>query len=468
MDDLRKLPIRELAQTIASKHTTVKALTTAYLDRIEAINPALNAVIHFDPEMALKHAERADLALAGGETPGKLFGIPMTIKDSLDTFDMITTWGTQGRANFRPGSDATCVARLRDAGAILMGKTNTPEFTLAFKTDNDLFGRTNNPFDTERTPGGSSGGAAAIVAGGGSAFDVGTDTGGSIRLPSHFCGNAAIKPTTGRVPCTGNSLPSTGWIAPLTQPGPIANCVDDLVYLLEIMQGPDNIDPHAIPAPWLDPYNVDVSALRIGYHADNGIKTPDQPIVDAISRVCSLLNDANIVTSEARPTGVEMSGFLYSRLLAADDGEMISGLLEDAQTSAPSSIITNILQGQSGEHSIKQSAEDFARVITLWHNYQSSMLGFFDDFDILISPVNAHTAPTHDQNVDFGAYTYTAAYNLTGWPGVVIRAGTDPNGLPVGIQVLARPFREDHALALASWLEAKLQEQSGTFPGPEI
>ncbi|MCG8432528.1 MAG: amidase, partial [Gammaproteobacteria bacterium] len=155
MDELLQAPVRLMARAIATGRATSKQLTRAFLDRIEKVNPELNAVVLLKGEEALKHADRADLALKSGETPGPLFGVPMTIKDSLDAFDMVTTWGTTGRKDFRPGKDATAVERLRNAGAILMGKTNTPEFTLSFQTDNRLFGRTNNPFSPDRTPGGS-------------------------------------------------------------------------------------------------------------------------------------------------------------------------------------------------------------------------------------------------------------------------------------------------------------------------
>ena len=444
MDDLLALSVRDLAKAIRSKQTTSKHLTKLFLDRIEAVNPNLNAVIRLEPEIAMKYAERADTAMQNGETPGKLFGVPMTIKDSLDTFDMITTWGTEGRREFRPGKDATCVARLRDEGAILMGKTNTPEFTLSFKTD------------TSKSPGGSSGGAAAIISAGGSPFDVGTDTGGSIRLPSHFCGISGIKPTTGRIPCTGNALPISGVIATLTQPGPMAKSVDDLVYLLDIMAGPDNIDPHAMPCPLTDPYAVNVAELKIGYHTDNGIKTPDDPIISTIKSIVDLLSAHKMVASEVRPSGIEMAGLIFGHLLAADNCDMINMLLEDSQTITPSPVIAGILEAAGDPI----SAPEYAQAINLWHNFQSSMLSYFEQFDILISPVNAHTAIAHDQQEDFAAYSYTTAYNLTGWPSVVIRAGTDPDGLPIGVQILSRPFREDQCLAVASWLEAKL----GAFP----
>ena len=460
MNEIIESSVRDIASAIRLKRVSAKEVTLAYLDRINLVNPKINAIINDNAEAALKQAERADFALASGETPGKLFGVPMTIKDSLDTFDMTTTWGTVGRKDFRPSRDATCSARLRQEGAILLGKTNTPEFTLSFKTDNILFGKTSNPYDLSRTPGGSSGGAAAAIAARCTPFDVGTDTGGSIRLPAHFCGIAGIKPTTGRVPCTGNALPSTGLLSRLTQPGPMAKKVDDLIYLLEIIIGPDYEDPNTIPASWSDPYEVEVKSLRVGFHLDNGISTPDVDIQKTVFAAVELLSSAGISCKDSRPSGIEMSEFIYSSLFAADDGEMVNMMLEDCRTESPSAPVDAIIRRPAN----KSDARKFAQLINLWHNYQSNMLKFFLEHDILICPVNAKTATTHDQTEKFSDFTYTAAYNLTGWPSVVIRAGTDAEGLPIGIQIVGRPFAEHQALAIAAWLEERL----GNFIGPDL
>lgn len=460
MEELLNQSATKIAAAIQSGQITAKQVTTAFLDRIEKVNPQLNAVVYSTADQALKHADKSDAALRAGQLLGRLHGVPMTIKDSLDTADAITTWGTTGRADFRPGRDATCVARLRAEGAILLGKTNTPEFTLWFQTDNLVYGRSSNPFDTGRTPGGSSGGAAAIIAAGASLFDIGTDTGGSIRLPAHFCGIAGMKPTTGRVPCTGNALPSTGLIAPLSQPGPMARYVEDLALVLEIISGPDFIDPHCVDATWHDPRQVDVRSLRIGYHADNGIRRPASDIVDAVENVAECLKARGLAVSESRPSGLEMAALIMNRVFTADNGEMLEALLEDCRTDTPSEKIVDSLSPPPRDI----PAREFARIIEIWHNYQSSMLNFFMDHDILICPVNAHTAIPHGQQEEMEAYTYTTAYNLTGWPGVVIRAGTDASGLPIGVQILARPFREDHCLAVASLLE----DQLGDFAAPEI
>src|SRR5262245_36081292 len=195
-----------LAEAIRSKEVSSLEVVKAFLARIAEVNPKLNAVFQIQTEKAMAQAREADAALARGEVKGPLHGVPMTIKDSFDTAGVISTAGTKGRSQYVPTEDATVVARLKAAGAILLGKTNTPELTLAWETDNLVYGRTNNPYDLSRTPGGSSGGAAALIAAGGTPFDIGTDTGGSIRLPSHFCGIAGIRPTSGRVPRTGHII----------------------------------------------------------------------------------------------------------------------------------------------------------------------------------------------------------------------------------------------------------------------
>jgi len=460
MDELLNSSLVTIANAIRSKQVKSKQVVTGFLDRIEKVNGELNALVFPMAEQALKLADRADSELQNGKLLGVLHGVPITIKDSLDTRDAITTWGTLGRQDFRPGHDATCVHRLRNEGAIILGKTNTPEFTLSFQTDNLVYGRTSNPYNTDLTPGGSSGGAAAIIAAGASPLDIGTDTGGSIRLPAHFTGITGIKPTSGRVPCTGNALPSTGMIAPLSQPGPMARYVDDLTFILKIISGPDLLDPHAVEAPWHDPNAVDVNSLKIGYHTDNGISTPCPDIINTIKNVIELLADNGLSATEARPTGIEMAGFIMSKVFSADSGEMLEALLEDCRTETPSPTLLKNMVPAAGE----LGAKEFAQVLHLWHNYQSSMLGYFNDFDILLSPVNARTAIKHGEPEEMEDYTYTSAYNLTGWPATVIRAGTDEHGLPIGVQIIARPYREDHSLALALWLELRL----GSFSPPGI
>ena len=194
MSELIYASATAVAKAIRTKEVSSEEVVKAYVQRIKDVNPQLNAVVRLDAEGALVEARRSDEELAKGDLRGPLHGVPMTIKDALDTAGVISSGGTQGRSSFVPEQDATVVARLRAAGAILLGKTNTPELTLGFETVNLVYGRTNNPYDVSRTCGGSSGGAAAIIAAGGIPFDIGSDTGGSIRLPSHVCGTAGIRP----------------------------------------------------------------------------------------------------------------------------------------------------------------------------------------------------------------------------------------------------------------------------------
>src|SRR4029453_19321103 len=193
--DLIDASVNWLAKAILTKTVSSEEVVRAFLSRIEAVNPKINAVVQLRAQEAIEEARAADKLLQTSKDVGPLHGVPFTVKDSFDTAGIVSTGGLKGRSSFVPATDATAVARLRSAGAILLGKTNTPELTLAFETNNLVYGRTNNPFDLERTSGGSSGGAAAILSVSGSPLELGSDTGGSIRLPSHYCGIAGLKPT---------------------------------------------------------------------------------------------------------------------------------------------------------------------------------------------------------------------------------------------------------------------------------
>ena len=442
-----------MAEAIRDGRTSSVDLVQACLTRIGEVNPALNAVVQLGAEEALSAAAAADAQLAGGGEVGPLHGVPMTIKDSLDTAGMISTGGTKGREGFVPEADATVVARLRDAGAILLGKTNTPEFTLSFETDNLVYGRTSNPWDTAMTSGGSSGGAAAIVAAGGAPFDIGSDYGGSVRLPAHFCGVCGIKPTSGRVPRTGHIYPFGGVQDSFQQIGPLARTVEDLTLLLGVIAGPDGVDPAIVPMPVPDPASVDLAGLRVSFHTDNGIRTPTPETIEAVQRAASSLGASVTSVEEVRPTGIEETLELTS-LYSWDARAAVDRLSRQAGTQQSS-----LASGADRP----LDAVELDALIARWWDMRSRMETFFQDYDVILSPVNAGPAFEHGGLADPGAltaFTYTMTYNLTGWPGAVVRAGTSPEGLPIGIQVIARPWREDVALAVAAFLEGSL----GGFP----
>ena len=263
-----------LAAAVRDKSVSARELVDGYIERIHTVNPKLNAVVQIAEERARTEAEQRDAMTARGQSMGPLHGVPITLKDSIDTEGIVSTGGTAGRRDFVPSVDATVAARLRQAGAILLGKTNTPELTLSGETNNVIYGRTSNPFDITRSPGGSSGGSAAILAAGGSALDLGSDTGGSIREPAHLNGIAGLKPSAGRTPRTGHIVPFGGVMDSLTQIGPMARYVEDLELALEIISGPDQVDPYVVPVPIKNSSQVDPAMLKIAFFTDNGLVSP--------------------------------------------------------------------------------------------------------------------------------------------------------------------------------------------------
>lgn len=450
MDTIIYTSATKLAQAIRAKEVSSQEVVNEYLKRIEAANPQLNAVVQLKADTARNQARQADAALARGEIKGPLHGVPMTIKDTFDTADVISTAGTQGRASFVPKQDATVVARLRAAGAILLGKTNSPELTLDGETDNLVYGRTNNPYDLSRTPGGSSGGAAAIIAAGGSPLDVGSDTGGSIRVPAHFCGIAGIRPTSGRVPRTGHIVSfDMGIMDALTQVGPMTRFVEDLILTLPLIAGIDWRDPAIVPMPLADPNSVGLEGLRAAFYLDNGVASPSRETAEVVRAVARHLSEAGLPVEENRPPGVERSADLWSRLALADGGAGVRRLL---QMSGTTDMSPNIEWTQSDN---ALSPVEFSALLAEWGMFRSQMLLFLEAYDVIICPVSAHPAVPHG-GTDGTAFSYTMTYNLTGWPSAVVRAGTSLEGLPIGVQVVARPWREDVALAVAQRIEADL------------
>lgn len=459
MSDWLHASASELARAIRSRRVSSQELVDAHLARIEEVNGRLNAVVALCAERARAEAREADRALERGWRRGPLHGVPMTVKDSLDTEGVVSTWGTRGREGFAPDRDATVVARLRAAGAILLGKTNTPEFTLAYETDNAVYGRTSNPWAADRTCGGSSGGAGAIVAVGGAPFDVGSDTGGSIRVPAHFCGIAGLKPTSGRVPRTGHAWPAGGLADGLTTLGPLARRVEDLALLLPLLSGPDWCDPAVAPVPLGDERAVDVSGLRVAVHLDNGIAPPTAETTASVRVAADALARSGARVEEARPPD-ERTLEVFLSVMRADGGAQIEALLRRWGTRELSALLPRPVEGVG----VPDAASAYA-AIDAWDRFRSEMLGFLRDWDALVCPANAGPALPHGESgAALAAFSWTQAHNLTGWPAAVVRAGTSPEGLPIGVQLVARPWREDVALALARGVE----EATGGWSAPPL
>lgn len=449
-----------LAEDIRARKRSSVEVVTAVLDRIDVVNPRINAVVH-RIDGVLEAAEAADAAMAAGVPTGPLHGLPFTIKDSFDTAGVVTTAGSVGWRDRVPADDATVVARLRRAGAILVGKTNTPEFTWSNETDNDVYGRTSNPYDLARTPGGSSGGSAAIVAAGASPFDIGSDTADSIRQPSHVCGVAGIKPTSGRVPRTGHWPAFHGLFQAFTQLGPIARRTEDLELILPIISGPDGVDPFIYPVPLGDPRAVRVRALRIATFSDNGVMTPTAETVDAVRAAAAALADAGASVEERRPPGLDEVVEALESMISADGHAWLSRLITGAGTPGHGSYDT---RGWV-EFSDPLPGDELTAMVERADAVRSRMLRWMADVDVIVCPAMPQPAIRHGGSNDpsFGD-TYSDVHNLTGFPAVVVRGGTAPGGLPIGVQLVAGPWREHVALAAARVVE----EASGGWQPPPL
>ena len=452
MDELIFSSAKNMAEAMRDKKVSAVEVVDAHIKRIKEINPKLNGVVQLSAEKARSEAREADAALARGELKGPLHGVPMTTKDSIAIAGMISTAGTLGRKSHVSQEDATVVARLRGAGAIMLGNTNVPELCLAGESDNLIYGASSNPYDLSRTPGGSSGGEAANIAAGGSAAGLGSDVGGSIRWPAHCCGLAGLQPTVGRVPRTGHWPPLSGALDSLFEIGPLARYVEDLELVLGVISGVDGRDPHIVPMPLSDPGKVDIKSLRVAFFTDNGVLAPSPETAEVIKTAAKVLSDAGASVEEARPDGIENTYDIFMRLVDADAGESIRHLLDEVGTTE-----THYLLGGFISQSEPLSAFEFGGLLARLDEHRSSMLQFMETHDVIICPVNANPAMRHGTSHEtFSGFTYTSQFNLTGWPASVVRGGTSSDGLPIGVQAAAAPWREDVALAVAKHLEEAL------------
>jgi amidase len=441
------LPATVLAQRIREKKVSSLEAVKACLARIAKVNPQLNAVVQLCAERALMEAKEADALMAKGKPKGPLHGVPMTIKDSFDTAGVVSTGGTLGRKDYLPPQDATVVARLRAAGAILLGKTNTPEFTLSFVTNNLIYGPTKNPYHLDYQPSGSSGGAAAIVAAGGAPFEIGSDFAGSIRVPAHACGIAGLKPTHGLVPRTGHIVDYGGFFDNMQQVGPLARRVEDLALLLPIIAGPDGLDAAIAPAPLGDYRNVEVRGLRVAWYTSNGELDPTPEIQKVVANCVGMMTAAGAKCAEARPPHLKEVGELRGRLNRADGGAAIQRRVRRAGTKQTSP--------QLGLAGSPVPSAEFATLAEKLDECRSRMLAFLEEYDVILCPPSARPAPRLGEPPGPPGWNYTNPYNITGWPAAVVRAGTSPEGLPLGIQIVGRPFTDHVVLAVAAHIETR-------------
>ena len=454
MDEIYYRSAVSMMEALRKREVSSRELTEAHLARIDAVNPAINAVVLVDADGALATADERDRESAGGTSRGPLHGLPITIKDSLETAGMVTVAGTEGRAGVVPGRDATVVARLKGAGVVLMGKSNTPELTMTWESYNRVYGRTNNPYDPSRSPSGSSGGAAAIVAAGGSPLDMGSDSAGSIRMPAHYCGIAGLKPTQGRVPRAGHVPPhGMGATGPLNQVGPMARFVEDLWLALPVISGVDGRDPAIVPMPLSGPESVDLRGLRCVYFAGLGGVQPDAATVKAVEDAVRVLRESGVEVWEGEVPGMSRIGALCDRVSAADGYAWLRRQLEKAGTENVDPVLVHRM-----DKAEPISSAELLSILEQLDRIRGEMFAFMEGCDLILSPTGSAPALPHGEanRDDYPDAIYTRPYNVTGWPGCVVRAGASPEGLPIGVQLGAVSWREDIVLAAASSIESGL------------
>jgi amidase len=456
-----------MAQLVRQRIVSPVELVEAHLRQIERLNPKLNAFVAVRAEAAREDARRAEAAVMRGERLGSLHGVPVTVKDSFDLAGHPTLCGSKFRIGHRADRDSTAAERLRAAGAIVLGKTNCPEFLANYETDNFITGRTNNPWDLERTPGGSSGGEAAAIASFCSSGGIGSDGGGSIRIPAHCCGIAGLKPTPGRVSAAGHypAISHPGGL--LGVGGPMARTAQDVGVLFSALAGYDSQDPFSAPVPWREPV---AAGLKIGV-MEQFYDVPVQPVMrEAVRKAGVALEQMKIPVEPFRPGGLERAPnlwwFFFGRLPARMTQKVFAGREQDAHWTGTEFMLAALKEPEP-------TAQDVLDHLAARDRMRAALLRQMEEFRVLLLPACGVPAWRHRQRRWetgqksiglFEAMMPVTPFNLVGLPGLVIPYGMTEDGIPVGIQLVGRPYEEELLLDVA----VQLEQARGPFPAPAM
>ena len=454
-------PYNSISRTLdqyRSKQISPVEVVAAHLERIQQLQPKLNAFVHLDAESALARARNVETSFSKGEPLKPLTGIPVTVKSCIDVAGWPCPAGSLLRKDYVPTTDATLVSRLESAGAILLGNTNTPEFLMAYETDNLVTGRTSNPWNLAFSAGGSSGGEAAVIASGCSMGGVGSDGGGSIRTPAHFSGVCGLKPTPGRIPATGHFPAGGGAFAWLGVVGPMARTVTDVRTLFEVLAGPDPGDALSSPVPVRHVDERDLRGIRIGIleNPELGRATPETlfTIRRAAQHLCDLNYRVEPVTLKQLDRALELWWFFFGPVVA----NLIRHSTKD-QESRLSPLLREYLASAVATPPI--TLDSFMNVCSERDTLRADLLHQLHDVPILLSPVSTAPAFRHGagnyRSGDAHNYRDTMRFcqwlNLAGFPGLSLPFGRSPEGLPINVQLIGRPHEEELLLAVAESLE---------------
>ena len=425
----------------------------AHVDRIAEMNPTLNAIVTLAPDV-LEQARSAEAAIMRGENVGALCGVPITIKDTIETAGLRTTSGSTVRADYIPQYDAPAVARLKAAGAIVLGKTNTAEMAMDYTADNPVFGRTNHPLDPGLTPGGSSGGEAVAIATGMSSAGLGSDLAGSVRIPAHFCGVCGLKPGTGRVPGEGQFPTSSGPYSLGAVIGPLARTAGDLLLLFKALT-----EHHSDDLPGL-------RGSRLAWYTDDGVSPVTGETAQAVRAVASVLSDSGLLIEERRPPHVERGNELWLKLFSWASVVQLRNAYAGREHEGGSFVSWRLNTAKNTE---PPNLNDYIADWLERDRLREELLKWMDETSFIVCPVGATPAYPHDTlkvtvgDETFGtfrAFSYAQTFNLFDFPVVTIPAGRSNDGLPIGVQIVGRPFAEETILKLAQLAQEGLSVKS--------
>ncbi len=453
-----KMSALQIKSAIKTKKLSPVEVVDAILERIDHINPKINAYCTLIPDAARKEAKIAETKVMKGEELGALHGVPVSIKDLGWTKGVRTTGGSLLYEHFVPQYDAIFVERLKKAGAIILGKTNTPEFGWVGVTNNRVFGPSRNPWNTDYTTGGSSGGAAAAVAANLGPIAQGSDGGGSIRTPASFCGVYGLKPSYGRVP---QSPGFPGLWEGLSVTGPITRTVADAALMMEVMSGYDARYFHAIPqkAPrYLSTVrgNLSLKGIKVAYTRDMGYAVVDPRVTRAFDDAVKIFSTLGCEMAAAHPDAPDPREAFSLQVACALVGQLSEQLPEHGKLLDPG-LRTFV------ERNLDVPARDYVKARMWQHEYWSKVCPFFEKYDILLTPVLA--VPPFDVNLygineingkavnPIGWMPFTYPFNVTGQPAASIPCGFTDDGLPIGLQIVGRKYDEELVLKVSSAFE---------------
>jgi Asp-tRNA(Asn)/Glu-tRNA(Gln) amidotransferase A subunit family amidase len=477
LNELNYLSAVAMAEQIRARAISPVELLDAHLARIAEVNchrdPKLNAFVHVDVDNAREQAKRAESAARSHTRSGSLgalHGVPLSVKSCMDVAGWPCECGSRLRKGYVSTEDATLVTRLRAAGAILLGNTNVPEFLMAYETDNSLYGRTNSPWDPSRTPGGSSGGEAAAIAAGCSAGGVGSDGGGSVRIPAHYSGICGLKPTPGRIPSTGHYPASAGPFAQLGVVGPMARTVSDLAQLFAVMSGPDIGDPASAPVPLRTWTDAELRKLRVAYFEDDDVTPVTPETAAAVRAAAEALRQQGFQVEAWRPQNLDRVWQLWWNLFGRAVQMAFATTVEGREAELSP-------MHRSWRERVAQEppldGREWLNTLVGRDALRERLLRQMETFPILLCPACAIPAFRHGERewtiqgrkVEYlKAMSYSQWFNLLGNPAAVVPVGRSPEGLPIGVQIVGRPWEDEAVLAVA----AKIEAATGGFRRPPL